>query len=125
MPLSGQKEKHPIPGEPGEWIETQHLSWRQLEQVRMAGRKVAIEAGSDIPAELMERMREQVAEGPPSEPTDLLDMGTMLALAVTEWSYGEDLDVERLDAATAEWLFEVVKSENIRDTVSKNVLTTN
>lgn len=117
MGLIGPITKHPVPHEPGEWIETRLLSWGEMGDAQRAAVRDSIRMSAAFTDQERAAMQAVAGEGTaPSEqaPEDRYDPATLLKFAVVAWSYDAEVEVEKLDARTGAWLLEVVIGENVR-----------
>jgi hypothetical protein len=117
MGLVGQtlKQKIEIPHEAGEWLEIVPLSWAHLETARRLKTEDAIKQASMFDAEMLKNIQSQ-AEATTTDPSDGLDIATVLKHGIVGWSYEESLTaehIELLDEQTALFAFEAIASRSV------------
>lgn len=118
--VTKMRKRIEIPHEPGEWMEIQRLSFRQLEDARNVraseSRQAMQEMGGDIFRVIRDQSREEllgktgVSEdelaAAQSDPLTFYDTLTLLRHGLRAWSYDDELNDKHraaLDEETATW----------------------
>lgn len=123
MLTSKVTKRFPIPHEENQWIEVRLLSWRQLEEARLAKQSQVFanmrDMGADVLRELQGARAEATATDAPAEldPLAQYDQATLLRYGIVAWSYDEKVttpNIEELDAETAAWAAKVILNPNER-----------
>ena len=115
-----EPQRKDIPHEPGEWMKFRPLSWQELNQAGEEQSATLMRRAANIPAEAMANIRElpqQATAAPTDDDSDQYDQEIILNLAITEWSYEDELtseNVASLDKATADWAYKVAVEMNTR-----------
>lgn len=116
---TGMLARHPIPHEPGEWIETRELGWKDLKVAQQARQAEGFSNLREMGKELYQMIQEvqaDIADPPrpdaaPADPLASHDLETLLRLGIAGWSYDAPVNAEtlgQLDPATAEWAGRVI-----------------
>lgn len=106
---SGVASRHQIPHEPGEWMDLRQLGWAELDEARRAKQSDSfknIREMGDAFTTIQRAQKEIGGDGGPTDPMQQYDLGTVLKLGITAWSYPDDVSpvtIRLLDPQTAEW----------------------
>ncbi len=115
---SGYTKREAIPHEEGEWMDLRLLGWRELDQARRARQGESFDnirqmgaLWKDIQIMQREMQKEGGADDAVADPLQTYDLGTVLKLGVSGWSYGEavsDETIGQLDPVTAQWAAKII-----------------
>ncbi len=88
-----------VPGEDGAWISIRMLSWITLDKAKKIRTGELIEtarslSGVELPTPTVAAEKDRLVQ---------YDMGTLLKHGIVSWGYGDEVDIEQLDAPTADW----------------------
>lgn len=112
--VTGVKEQHDIPHEPGEWVEFRMLSWKQLDEARKARTLDSINQARALGGELFQALNANtVSEAQRAQlgPGNEFDHELLLRAAIVSWSYAEPVTPENLaalDPATKDWAVSMI-----------------
>ena len=116
-----------IPDELGQYVDLRRLTASQMEEASTeAALKSIRQFGEDfktITAIAREARSERQEDTPKEINYKQYDARVLFKYAVASWSYDEEVSessLERLDAATYEWLWEEVVKMNVRPPVKSN-----